>query len=134
MYSLLVKDCVATLWTIGLDPYFGVYHRPRFGRPALALDLAEEFRPLIADSTVVTVINNGEVVGRDFQRTGVGVALKPDARRTVLQAYERRLDTEVTHPVFGYKVSYRRVIEVQARMLAAVLLGEFDTYRPMVTR
>lgn len=134
VYSLLVKDCVATLWTIGLDPYFGVYHRPRFGRPALALDLAEEFRPLIADSTVVTVINNGEVVGRDFQRTGVGVALKPDARRTVLQAYERRLDTVVTHPTFGYKVTYRRVIEVQARMLAAVLLGEFDTYRPMVTR
>jgi CRISPR-associated protein Cas1 len=134
VYSLLVKDCTVTLLSVGFDPYVGVYHRPRFGRPALALDLAEEFRPLIADSTLLTVINNGEVNARSFTERAGSVGLTPEGRRAVLTAYERRLSTEVTHPTFGYKVTYRRVIEVQARILAAALLGELDSYRPMVTR
>ena len=119
---------------IGLDPYLGVFHRPRFGRPALALDLAEEFRPLVAESVVINVINNGEIGERDFQVRASGVALTQNGRRSVLSAYERRLDTEVTHPTYGYRITYRRVFEVQARILAAHLLGEIPSYTPFMTR
>jgi CRISP-associated protein Cas1 len=134
VYALLVKDLVATVWAVGLDPYVGIFHRPRFGRPALALDLAEEFRPLIGDSVVVNLINNGEIRPSDFVVRAGGVALTADGRRTVLASYERRLDVEVTHPVFRYKVSYRRVLEVQARILAAHMVGELPAYTAFTTR
>lgn len=133
-YGLLVKDLTVTCLAVGLDPYLGFYHRPRFGRPALALDLAEEFRPLIADSVVLGTINNGEVAESDFLVRAGGVALTRDGRRAVLAAYERRLEVEVTHPVFGYKLSYRRVLDVQVRLLAAHLLGEVPDYTAFVTR
>ena len=134
MYSLLAKDLTAVAIGIGLDPYLGVFHRPRFGRPALALDLAEEFRPLVAESVVLNTINNGEVRSSDFQIRAGGVALTQDGRRSVLSAYERRLETQVTHPTYGYKITYRRVFEVQARVLAAHLLGEIPSYTPFMTR
>lgn len=134
MYSLLVKDLTVVALGVGLDPYLGVYHRPRFGRPALALDIAEEFRPIIADSTVISVINNGEVRSSDFLVRSVGVTLTQDGRRNVIDAYERRLDTEVTHPIFGYKVTYRRILEVQVRLLAAHLLREVPEYFAFRTR
>jgi CRISP-associated protein Cas1 len=133
-YGLLVKDCTTTLFSVGFDPYLGMYHRPRFGRPALALDLAEEFRPLIAESVVINLINNGEVKGTDFTLRAGGIALSPAGRKAVLAAYERRLDHEVTHPIFGYTVSYRRVLDVQSRLLGAHLLDEIPEYVPFVTR
>lgn len=133
-YALLVKDVTTTLVTIGFDPYLGVFHRPRFGRPALALDLAEEFRPLVAESVVLQVVNNGEVASRDFLSRAGGCQLEKDGRRSVIRAYERRMSHEIKHPLFGYRVSYRRAIEVQARLLAAHLLGEVDDYTPFVTR
>ena len=108
--------------------------RASAGRPALALDVMEEFRPLIADSVVVGLVNNGELTGKSFVEVGGSVALSPDGRRTVLRAYERRADTEFTHPTFGYRITYRRAFEVQMRLLAAVLLAEFDEYRAIVTR
>ena len=98
------------------------------------MDLAEEFRPLVAESVVVNVINNGEVSERDFLVRAGGVSLTQDGRRSVLSAYERRLDTEVTHPTYGYRITYRRVFEVQARVLAAHLLGEIPGYTPFMTR
>lgn len=133
-YSLLTKELTVTTFAIGFDPYIGFYHRPRYGRPALALDLAEEFRPLIVDSTVLTLVNNGELGSSDFVVRAGGVSLTGDGRRTVTKAVERRLDAEVTHPRFGYRITYRRVLEVQARLLGAVLLGEIDHYPPFVTR
>jgi len=133
-YAMLVKDLVATCIGVGLDPYIGVYHRPRFGRPALALDLAEEFRPLLADSVAVNAINNGEVKPTDFVVRAGGVALTGEGRKAVIAAYERRLDVEVTHPVYRYRISYRRVLEVQARVLAAWLLGEVPDYAAFTTR
>lgn len=133
-YALLVKDLVATCVGVGLDPYLGVYHRPRFGRPALALDLAEEFRPLLADSVALNVINNGEVRPSHFVVRAGGVALTADGRKAVISAYERRLDVEVTHPVYRYRITYRRVLEVQARVLAAWLLGEVPDYAAFTTR
>ena len=134
VYALLTKDLTAVSLAVGFDPYLGVFHRPRFGRPALALDLAEEFRPLVAESVVINVVNNGEVGERDFLVRAGGVALTQEGRRSVLSAYERRLDTEVTHPTYGYRITYRRVFEVQARVLAAHLLGEIPAYTPFMTR
>lgn len=133
-YAQLVKELAVITFAVGFDPYQGFYHRPKYGRPALALDLAEEFRPLVVESTVLTLINNGEVSEHDFQVRGGGVALTAEGRRTFLRAFERRMDTEVTHPRFGYRVTYRRVLEVQARLLGAVLLGEIPEYVPFVTR
>ena len=134
LYSLLTKEVTATTFAIGFDPYLGFFHRPRFGRPALALDLAEEFRPLVADSTVLTLINNGEIKPSHFTVRAGGVNLTAEGRKKVFRAYERRLDVEVGHPEFGYRVTYRRVIEVQARLLAAKLLGDIPEYKPFVTR
>lgn len=133
-YSLLTKDLTAVALAVGFDPYLGVFHKPRFGRPALALDLAEEFRPLIADSVVINVINNGEIQENGFIVRAQGVALTQKGRRSFIAAYERRLDQEVTHPVYEYKITYRRVLEVQARMLGAYLLGEIPEYVPFMTR
>jgi CRISPR-associated protein Cas1 len=133
-YGLLVKDLTATTLAVGFDPYIGLFHRPRFGRPALALDLAEEFRPLVGDSVVLQALNNGEVGPHDFVVRAGGVALTSKGRRAVLAAYERRLDIEITHPLFGYKISYRRLFEVQARILAAYLTGEVPEYAAIVTR
>ncbi len=133
-YSLLVKEMMVAVIGVGFDPHLGFYHQPRYGRPALALDLMEEFRPLIADSVVITVINNGEIGPSDFIQRGEAVALTPRARKTFIEAFERRLDQLVTHPVFNYQVSYRRVFEIQVRLLARTLMGEIPRYIPFVTR
>jgi CRISPR-associated protein Cas1 len=133
-YSLLAKDFALTLHAVGLDPLLGFYHQPRFGRPALALDMMEEFRPLVADSVVIGVVNNGVVRGGDFVRSPAGTALKPAARRRLILAYERRMDQLTTHPTFGYRISYRRVLEVQARLLGRMLLGELKDYPAFRTR
>jgi len=130
----LVKDLTAVTHAVGFDPFVGFYHQPRFGRPALALDLAEEFRPLIAESVMINLVNNGEVGARDFIVRAGGVGLTADGRRSVIDGYERRLSTTIKHPTFGYEVSYRRALEVQARVLGAHLLGEVPTYQPFVTR
>lgn len=134
LYSLLVKDLTAVCYGVGFDPYLGFFHRPRFGRPALSLDLAEEFRPLVADSVTVNLINNGEVHTTSFVVRAGGVALTPEGRKAVIAAYERRLDTEIVHPRFGYKVTYRRLLEVQARLLGAYLLREVPEYVAFTTR
>jgi CRISP-associated protein Cas1 len=133
-YGLLTKELLAACLAVGFDPYIGLYHRPRFGRPALALDLAEEFRPLLGDSTVLTCVNNREVGPSDFLVRAGAVTLTDTGRRTVIRAWERRMTTEVRHPVFGYQVSYRRAVELQARILAARLTGELPAYTPLVTR
>lgn len=127
-YSLLTKDMIAACRAASLDPLLGFYHQPRFGRPSLALDLMEEFRPVLADSTVLNAVNNGVVQFDDFVEVAGSVALGDKARRRFIQTYEQRLAQEVTHPVFGYRISYRRVLETQARLLGRVLLGELDEY------
>ena len=133
-YALLTKEFALALATVGLDPMLGFYHQPRFGRPSLALDLMEEFRPLLADSTVIAAINNGVVTSDDFVQTGQACAMTAPGRKKVILAYERRMDQLVTHPVFGYKISYRRVLEVQARLFSRVLLGELQQYPHFRTR
>jgi len=133
-YSLLAKDFTVILQAVGFDPLLGFYHRPRYGRPALALDLMEEFRPLIADSIVLSVVNTGVVQRGDFVGRGGAVFLSDSGRNRFMFAYERRMDELVTHPVFGYRISYRRVLEVQARLLARFLGGEIPKYPGFYTR
>jgi CRISP-associated protein Cas1 len=133
-YSLLAKDLTIACYAVGFDPYVGFYHQLRFGRPALALDLMEPFRPLIVDSAVLTAINGGMVTPRDFVRAGGAVALTASGRKGFLRAYELRMDTLVTHPLFDYRVSYRRLLEIQSRLLARVLEGEIGEYPVFVTR
>lgn len=133
-YSLLAKDLTVICQTVGFDPYLGFYHQPRFGRASLALDLMEPFRPLIADSAVLSAINTRMVTPEDFVRAGEAVALTPSGRKKFFRAYEQRMDTLVTHPLFGYRVNYRRLLEIQTRLLARVLTGETFEYHVFVTR
>ena len=133
-YAMLTRTWVVVLSATGFDPYRGFYHQPRYGRPALALDMMEPFRPLIVDSTVVTAINNGEVRPKDFVRTPVGVNLSGAGRKRFIATFERRLSQQVTHPLFGYRVEYRRLLEIQARLLGRFLLGEVPDFPNFVTR
>ena len=116
------------------DPFLGFYHQPRYGRPALALDLMEEFRPLIADSVAISLVNRGEVRHSDFIHSASGVFLNEQGRRAFWECWFRRMDTEVSHPVFGYKMSYRRMIEVQTRQLWRFVKGEAANYNGFTTR
>lgn len=133
-YAILTREWAVVLQNVGLDPYMGFYHQTRYGKPALALDLMEEFRPLIADSVVITAINNGEVRNKDFIVRFGSAALTPEGRKRFLQTYERRMGQEIAHPVFGYRVSYRRILEIQARLLGRYLLGEIPMYPSFTTR
>jgi CRISPR-associated protein Cas1 len=133
-YALLAKDCTVALLAEGLDPWWGLYHQPRHGRPALALDLMEEFRPLVVDSAVLTAVNTGMVTRGSFQWGGIGCALNAQGRKEFIRAYEARLDQLVTHPIFGYRCSWRSMIRVQARLIARWLRGDVPTYRAVRTR
>lgn len=133
-YSLLTRTWTVTLSAVGFDPYRGFYHQPRYGRPALALDMMEPFRPLVADSCVIQAINNGEVRPSDFISAAGSVALTDDGRKRFIATFERRLSHEITHPLFGYKLSYRRLFELQARLLGRFLLGDILEYPNFTTR
>lgn len=133
-YSVLAKDLTIVCHAVGFDPFLGFYHQPRFGRAPLALDLMEPFRPLIADSAVLSAINTRMVTAKDFIRAGESVALRPDGRKAFFRAYEQRMDTLVTHPLFGYRLNYRRMLEIQTRLLARLLTGEISSYPVFVTR
>lgn len=133
-YSLLVRTWMVALTAVGFDGYRGFYHQPRYGRPALALDMMEPFRPIIADSSVIQAINNGEVRPSDFISVAGSFSLTDDGRKRFIGTFERRLSQEVTHPMFGYKLSYRRLLELQARLLARHLLGELPEYPNFTTR
>jgi len=133
-YAMLTRHLTIALTSVGLDPYRGFYHAPRYGRPALALDLMEPFRTIIADSVVLSVINTGEVGPDDFVVAVTGTALTQAGRRRFVEAFERRLSQETTHPVFGYQVSMRRMLLVQARLLSRFLLGELSSYPHFLPR
>ena len=133
-YSLLVKDLTVAASAVGLDPHIGFYHQVRPGKPALALDLMEPFRPLISDSAVLSSINNRMVTGDHFICAGESVTLTSAGRRHFYHAYEQRMDQLVTHPLFGYRVSYRRLLEIQTRLLGRYLSGELTEYPTFTTR
>ncbi|HEX7060484.1 MAG TPA: CRISPR-associated endonuclease Cas1 [Woeseiaceae bacterium] len=133
-YTLLLRSWTVTLSAVGFDPYRGFYHQLRYGKPSLALDMMEPFRPLIADSSVINAINNGEVKPTDFVSVPGRANLSDDGRKRFIAAFERRMSQEITHPVFGYRVSYRRVLELQARLLGRYLLGDINEFPDFVTK
>lgn len=133
-YALLSKECTVALAAVGLDPFWGFYHRPRHGRPALALDLMEEFRALIVDSAVITACNTGMVTRQDFTIGRSGCLLKDTGRKAFIRAYEARLEQLATHPLLGYRVSWRIMIRLQARILARWLRGDIPDYQGVTTR
>ncbi|MGQ9627964.1 MAG: CRISPR-associated endonuclease Cas1 [Anaerolineae bacterium] len=133
-YVLLMNQVASAVSVVGLDPYVGFLHSSQFGKPAMALDVMETFRPLIVDSTVLTLLNNGMLSKRDFREELGAWRLTDEGRRTFLTKFEERLDTEIKHPVFNYKATYRRSLELEVRLVAKYLTGEIPRFRPFVVR
>jgi CRISPR-associated protein Cas1 len=128
-YSLLVADVIRALLSCGLDPHAGFLHSSERNKPALALDLCEEFRASIADSVVIGAINNGELKSSDFTNVLGTTNLRENGRKALISAYERRITTTFQHPLFGYSVTWRRAIEIQARLLLGVIDGAQPAYK-----
>lgn len=133
-YALLTSQVTSALQVVGFDQFIGYLHSSTYGRPALALDLMEEFRPIIVDSVVLTLLNNRMLTQNDFLIELGAYRLKKEPRKLFLRQFEERLNEEVTHPIFGYKTKYRRCIELQARLVAKHLTGEIDEYPPFISR
>ena len=133
-YALLVRTFTVALTAVGLDVYRGFYHQPRYGRPALALDMMEPYRPIIADSAVLMAVNNGEIRTKDFVRVAGAVSMTPIARKALIAAFERRLSQSMTHPVFGYEVTWRQALDIQARLLGRHLTGEIAVFPHILPR
>lgn len=134
-YTILLNQIMSAICTVGLDPYIGYLHNTKYGKPALALDLMEEFRPLIVDSVVISVFNNGIIQRKHFsEELGGAYRLNDYGRRTFLTKLEARFDETITHPTFNYKATYRRSLELQARLLAKYLMSEIPAYPPFTVR
>ena len=133
LYTLLTHDCRSALESVGLDPQVGFLHRLRPGRPSLALDLLEEFRPVLADRLALTLINRGQIGPKDFTVLDNGaVTMAEDARKTVLTAYQERKETELQHPFLGEKTTMGLLPALQAQLLARHLRGDIDGYPPYI--
>jgi CRISPR-associated protein Cas1 len=134
-YSLLRMDLEAAINIVGFDPYIGYLHSDRYGRASLALDLMEEFRPLVVDSCIIQMVNRKQLTPDDFSEDFPGsVLLKDEARKKFFNCYTQRKQTEFRHPYFNTKADYLRCFELQARILAKYLTGEIDQYIPLVMR
>jgi CRISP-associated protein Cas1 len=132
-YGLLRVQVTAAVNVAGLDPYIGYLHEVHHGQPAMVLDLMEEFRPLVADALVLAMIGNREIQRQDFTESLGAFRLSDTARKTFLQAFERKMSDEFKHPVFDYRCTYRRAIELQARLLARHL-QEGVPYQGLILR
>ncbi len=133
LYTLLTHDCRSALETVGLDPAVGFLHRDRPGRPSLALDLAEEFRPLLGERLALSLINRKQLCARDFRTLDSGaVTLTDESRKAVLVAYQERKREELGHPFIGEKVQIGLLPYLQAQLLARHLRGDLDGYPPFL--
>jgi len=132
-YGLLRSQVTAAAHIAGLDPYIGYLHEVHHGQPALVLDLMEEFRPLVADNLVLSVLNKQQIQPGDFNESLGAYRLSNDARKVFLQAFDRKLNDTFKHPVFEYQCNYRRAIELQARLLSRHLQEDVP-YKPLVLR
>ena len=133
-YTLLMHQTMAAVNIVGLDPYVGFLHSSQYGKPAMELDVMEEFRPVIADSVVLTLVNNGMIKRDDFVEELGAYRLTDAARKVFLTKFEERLNTEIQHPTFKYKATYRRCLELQVRLVGKWLTGEIPEYPPFVVR
>jgi CRISPR-associated protein Cas1 len=135
LYSMLMNDCRSALETVGLDPQLGFLHAVRPGRAALALDLMEEFRAIIADRLALTLVNRGQVTARDFEeREGGAVLLQKEGRKTVIVAYQERKQEEITHPLLETKAPIGLLPQLQARLIARTLRGDMEGYVPYLAK
>lgn len=133
LYTLLAHDCRSACAAAGLDPQIGFLHADRPGRPGLALDLMEEFRPVLADRVVLSLVNRRQINSTDFRFFENGsVLLSEDARKTLLQVWQERKREEITHPLLGEKMPLGLVPIMQARLLARTLRGDFEHYLPFL--
>jgi CRISP-associated protein Cas1 len=133
-YSLLTNKVASAVQLVGFDHFVGYLHSSFYGRPALALDLVEEFRPIIVDSVVLTMLNKRMLTLNDFVVEVGAYRLKDERRKSFFTQFEERLNEELVHPLFGYKVTYRRCLELQTRLLAKALTGEIDEYPPLLIK
>lgn len=136
-YALLLKDVTAAVQVSGLDPYLGFFHALEYARPSLALDLMEEFRPIVVDMLVLRMAGQGSLTPADFLITGHPdrpVELRPEACERLITAYEQRVNTRIYYAPAGERVAYRRCFELQARQLARVISGQQERYEPVVIR
>lgn len=134
VYGVITAEVIRAITSCGLDPHAGFLHSSARNKPALALDLMEEFRAPLGDAVVLSAVNNREISDSDFTTALGSCRLRDSGRRALLSAYERRVETEFTHPVFKYKITWRRAIEVQARMVLGYLDGSQRRYRGVTTR
>lgn len=135
LYSMLMNDCRSALETVGLDPQLGYLHTVRPGRAALALDLMEEFRSILADRLALTLVNRKQLQAADFElRPGGAVQLHDDARKTLILAYQERKQELTTHPLLDQKLSIGLLPQIQARLLARVIRSEAEDYLPYLER
>jgi CRISPR-associated protein Cas1 len=133
LYSLLAHDCRSALESTGLDAAVGFLHRDRSGRPGMALDLMEEFRPMLADRLALSLLNRKQLNARDFETQESGAVLLRDAaRKAVLTAWQERKQEEITHPFLGEKTTVGLLVHLQARLLARHLRGDLDAYPPFL--
>jgi CRISPR-associated protein Cas1 len=147
-YTLLLNDLVSACQIVGLDPHLGLFHAIDYGRPSLALDLEEAFRPVIVDSLVLDLINHDLITKGDFQKgrsggrskgkTPRGILMREGARRRYVEAYETRLNTTFRYKANGRKgaeeASYRRAMILQAELMARVILGKESQFSPLRIR
>jgi len=134
-YTLLTGNLIAACEVVGLDPYDGFFHADKYGRPALALDLMEEFRPVVVDSVVLNMLNRDMVSASDFELVpSGGVQMKKETLKVFFRQYSARLQTQVTHPDAGRRLTYQQWFEVQARRLRETIEGKRSVYRPMIVR
>ncbi|MFO7871663.1 MAG: type I-C CRISPR-associated endonuclease Cas1c [Kiritimatiellia bacterium] len=135
VYTLLVHDCRSAVEAVGLDPQVGFLHRQRPGRPSLALDLMEEFRPFFADRLVLSLINLRQVQGKDFKKSETGgVRMSDEARKTVITAYQKRKQDELVHPFLKESAPVGTAMHLQAQLLARFLRGDLDGYPAFLWR
>jgi CRISPR-associated protein Cas1 len=136
-YSLLLKDVTAAVQLVGLDPYLGFFHTIDYGRPSLALDMMEEFRPVLVDWIVLDIVKQGQLTAADYEQTGQPkqpVRLKERLMDVLIEQYERRATEKVNHPDGGGQTAYRRVIELQVRRLARLMLDQARSYEPFLLK
>ncbi|OIO88993.1 MAG: CRISPR-associated endonuclease Cas1 [Candidatus Aquicultor secundus] len=133
-YALLKNAVFSSISATGLDPYQGFYHVCKYGRPALVLDVMEEFRPIIADAVVLNVINNRVIEQSDFIQESDGMSLSDAGIEKVIIHFNKKLSSEFEHPYFRYQTDFRQCIDLQARFLAKHILGYTDEYYPHISR
>jgi CRISPR-associated protein Cas1 len=135
-YALLRHDVQGAINIVGFDPYLGYLHCERYGRPSLALDLMEEFRPLVVDAVVLSVLNKQLLNAQNFvtEPLSGAVSLTAEGRKIFLKLYQQKKQSEFKHPVMGRKCTYQEAFEIQARLLAKYLMGEIEKYPPLVLK